>query len=98
MQNKYFRKDKYYILMCKSKNQTIQFYSILERKGYKLFQLASAPCKLKGGCNYCIKFNDMSTVEILEAEAKRYKINIETVYLIERKNGKMDIKSIKNFT
>ncbi|QIB28142.1 DUF3343 domain-containing protein [Caloranaerobacter azorensis] len=92
---KYFKNDKYYIAVFDTKNNAIQLYYILEKKGINKFQLISTPCQLSFGCSYSIKFNNIEDFEILNREAVKYKKHICKVYRVERINGKKQIKQVK---
>ena len=96
MHRKFFNNKKYYIAIFNSKNNTVRLFYILEKKGYNLFQLISAPCQLKAGCNYCIKFNDLEGYKILKKEATKYNSLINELYLVERKEGKKIITKIES--
>lgn len=85
---------KYYICVFKSKNMAIYTFNILERLGHKNFQLVSTPCKIKAGCNYCIKFNNIKYLDVIEKEANKIGAKIQNIYLVERKNGKRTIKQV----
>ncbi|WP_416197858.1 MAG: Se-S-carrier domain-containing protein [Sporanaerobacter sp.] len=86
--------EKYYIAVFKSKNYAIQIQYILENLGYSCFQLISTPCELKAGCSYSIKFKDINYLEILKRETSKLNTDIESLYCIERKNGKKTIKNL----
>ncbi|WP_066504986.1 DUF3343 domain-containing protein [Abyssisolibacter fermentans] len=70
----------YYFVIFKTRNQAIQLYYIMERKGYIYFQLISTPCHIRAGCNYAIKFNTLSHYNILLKEAKENNIELDDLY------------------
>ncbi|WP_278287302.1 DUF3343 domain-containing protein [Caloranaerobacter ferrireducens] len=79
-----------------TKNNAIQLYYILEKKGVNKFQLISTPCQLSFGCSYSIKFNDIEDFQILKREASKYNKHVRRVYRVERINGKKQIKQIND--
>ncbi|HSH37062.1 DUF3343 domain-containing protein [Schnuerera sp.] len=85
---------KYYIIVFKSKNMAVYTFSILEKLGYKNFQLISTPCGIKAGCSYSIKFKNIRYFNIIKKEAKKINAEIEGVYLVERKSGNKKIEKI----
>lgn len=86
--------EKYYIAVFKSKSYAIQINYVLENLGYNNFQLVSTPCEIQAGCGYSIKFKGMQDLEILKRESKSLHVNIESLYLIERKGGRKTIKNL----
>lgn len=96
MKKKIFDNSSYYIAVFNSKNHAIQLYYILEKKGYRKFQLISTPCQVKGGCSYSIKFNNLSDLKYLEKEALKFNKFMVQVYLVKRIEGKKVIKKLDN--
>lgn len=86
--------NRYYIYAFTSKNMAMYLFSILDRLGYKEFQLISTPCEIKAGCSYSIKFSNIKYLDILKREAKKLDIDIVDIYFFERKDGKRSIKKI----
>lgn len=95
MKYKAFNNKQYYLAVFNSKNHAILLYYKLEKKGYNNFLLVSTPCKIKGGCSYSIKFNNLKDLEQLKVEANNYKTPIGSIYFVERKDGKNHIKEIE---
>ncbi|HLR34870.1 MAG TPA: putative Se/S carrier-like protein [Tissierellales bacterium] len=88
---------KYYICLLSTKNYAMQVMYVLEKLGYKRFELIFTPYEIKKGCNYSIKFNNLEDLNIIINEVYKLNINIESVYSIERINGKKVIKKINYF-
>lgn len=84
----------YYIAVFETKNKAVFLYSILETMGYKNFQLVSAPCTIKVGCNYAIKFGNLRYSDIIEKESKVLNISVPDIYFAEKINGKFKYKKI----
>lgn len=91
------REEKYYISIFESKNYAIQLLYILENLGYKTFQLISTPSQIQAGCNFGIKFNDLSYLNIIKSESRRLNTDIRGLYSIERKNGKKLVRKLNHF-
>lgn len=87
-------KDEYYICAFNVKNEAAYLYYILERKGYKNFQLVSTPCYIQAGCGYSIRFKNIDYLNILIKEAEKVGIVIEKVYFLGRKDGKRTVEKI----
>lgn len=96
LKNKILNNKKYYIIVFNSKNVAIQIYYNLETKGNTKFQLISTPCKIKAGCSYSIKFNDLRDINMLLNESKHINKNSNDIYLVERKDGKKEYTKIEN--
>ncbi|MTI66463.1 MAG: DUF3343 domain-containing protein [Firmicutes bacterium] len=94
MINKVFNNREYYIASFSSKNHAIQLFYSLEKKGYAIFQLVSTPCKIKAGCSYSIRFDELKHLDYLKKEASNYKRPIENVYKVRKLSGSLDIKKI----
>lgn len=84
----------YYIAVFETKNKAVFLYSILETMGYKNYQLVSAPCTIKVGCNYAIKFGNIRYSDIIAKESKALNISIPDIYFAEKINGKYIYKKI----
>lgn len=96
LKNKILNSKNYYIVVFNSKNVAIQTYYNLEKKGNMKFQLISTPCKIKAGCSYSIKFNDLRDINMLLNESKSMSKNLKDIYLVERKDGKKEYTKIEN--
>lgn len=96
LKNKMFNNKKYYIVVFNSKNVAIQTYYDLEKKGYTRFQLISTPCKIKAGCSYSIKLNDLNDINLILNESKATNEILKDIYMIERKDGKKEYFKIEN--
>ena len=86
--------EKYYICVFDTKNMAVYLSCALEGLGYKNFQLISTPCEIKAGCSYSIKFSKLRYLDIIEEEAENLGIKINSLYLVDRINGKRSIKKI----
>ena len=75
--------NRYYICAFTSKNMAMYLFSILDRLGYKEFQLISTPCEIKAGCSYSIKFSNIKYLDILKREAKKLDIDIVDIYFLK---------------
>lgn len=78
----------YYLAIFQTKNNAVYLFSILESIGYKNFQLISTPCSIKVGCNYGIKFNNISYKDIIFKEASKINIDLVNIYYAEKINGR----------
>lgn len=85
---------RYYICVFSTKNMAVYTFAVLEKLGYKNFQLVSTPCEIKAGCSYSIKFSNIRYLDILKKEVKKIGSEIEAIYFIERKGGKRSINKI----
>ena len=85
---------KYYICVFNTKNMAVYTFAVLERLGYKNFQLVSTPCEIKAGCSYSIKFSNIRYLDILKKEIEKIGSEIEAIYFIERKDGKRSINKM----
>ena len=85
---------KHYICVFNTKNMAVYTFTVLEGLGYKNFQLVSTPCEIKAGCSYSIKFSNIRYLDILKKEVKKIGVEIEDVYLVERKDGRRTINKI----
>ncbi|EOC99964.1 DUF3343 domain-containing protein [Caldisalinibacter kiritimatiensis] len=96
MNNNYFSNSKYYIASFKSKNYAVQLYYLLERKGYKRFKLISTPCRLKPGCDYALKFRDLSDLKYAKNVDKNFINRVDAIYFVEKKDGKTTYKKVNS--
>jgi hypothetical protein len=86
--------SKYYLAVFESRNHAIQLHQYLQRSKLMQFELVSTPCKIKAGCSYSIKFDNLNELEILLMEARAFKKEIASVYLVQRSYGKRVIKKL----
>lgn len=86
---------KYYLAVFESRNHAIQLHQHLQRNKLLQFELVSTPCKIKAGCSYSIKFDNLNELGLLTAEAKSIKKTIAAVYVVERSYGKRIIKKLE---
>lgn len=84
----------YYIAVFETKNNAVFLYSILERTGQKIFQLVSAPCNIRVGCNYAIKFSNINSIDIIIKATNEININIPDIYFAEKINGRYNYRKI----
>ncbi len=89
-----FKKGDYYLAIFKSKNHAVHLNSILQKKGYRKFQLISTPCKIEHGCSYSLKCEKLNDLQYLKTESKSLKDLISGIYHVQRVNGKKQYKEI----
>ncbi len=85
---------KYYLAVFESRNYAIQLHQHLQRNQLMQYELVSTPCKIKAGCSYSIKFQDLNELDRLLQEAKSIRKTIAGVYVVERSYGKRIIKKL----
>lgn len=85
---------KYYLAVFESRNHAIQLHQYLQRNKLTQFELVSTPCKIKAGCSYSIKFDNLNELDILLKEAKDIGKEIASVYVVERSYGKRILKKL----
>jgi len=93
MNTTYINNQKYYLAIFDSKNHAIRLYYSLQKKGIKKYNLVSAPCQLKQGCNYSIKFENLNDYKTIQNLLPNNNIGVE-LYKVIRKNGKKEITKI----
>lgn len=87
----------YYIVVFKSKNHAVQLHYLLEKKGYRKFQLISTPCRISNGCGYSIRFNKLNDIEYLKKETNDLKQLIKAIYEVQRINNRKAYKRLNYF-
>lgn len=92
MNKTYINNQKYYLAILNSKNHAIKIFYTLQKKGIGHFNLVSAPCQLKKGCNYSLKFDNIDHFNIL-ADLLEDKSNVE-LYQVVRSNGTKHLNKI----
>ncbi len=85
---------KYYLAVFESRNHAIQLHQHLQRNQLTQYELVSTPCKIKAGCSYSIKFEDLTELDKLVQEAKSIRKTVTAVYVVERSYGKRIIRKI----
>lgn len=88
--------DIYYIVVFNSRNRGMQLYQYLKSRGYNQFQLIATPCKVKAGCGYAIKFNNLGDYYILNEVGKKINIHVLNLYEAKRKDRRRVLKKIDN--
>lgn len=69
------------LALLDSGNYAMRLSSLLERKGY-VFEVVATPCQIaKGGCGYCLKFDEQYCDLVLN-EAMQNNINIREIYRV----------------
>lgn len=81
-------KKDYYLYVFESKNHGVFIYNLLETAGHKNFQLVSAPCGIKAGCSYAIKFSNWNYAQIINRRIEEYNINKPRIFFMRYENGK----------
>lgn len=67
---------KFYLIVFNNRNYALAVQSIMKNKGIKDILAISLPCKIKSGCDLCIKTHDLENVKLIINECKdKYKIN-----------------------
>ncbi len=94
MQVRKINSAEYYIILFNSKNHAIHLNYLLEKKGYRKFQLISTPCRLSKGCSYSLKFNKLSDLEYLKRENKNLSQLVNGIYEVQRIKGKKTYKKL----
>ncbi|WP_202709044.1 DUF3343 domain-containing protein [Sporosalibacterium faouarense] len=94
MQNNLSSKGEYYIAVFNSKNHAVRLNYLLEKKGYRKFKLISTPCSLSNGCSYSLRFNNLTDLEYLKREASDFKQILNSIYEVQRLNGRKAYKRI----
>lgn len=84
----------YHLAIFNTKNKAVFFYSILETMGYRSFSLVSAPCSIKSGCNYAIKFINKTHIDVIIKESKELGLEPPEIYFADNKNGKYKYKKV----
>lgn len=88
------KKGEYYLAIFKSKNHAIQLNSILQKKGYRKFQLISTPCSISHGCSYSLKYEKQADIQYIKREKENLRELISGIYQVQRINGKKQYKKI----
>lgn len=96
MQNSYINSKEYYLAVFKSRNVAVQLHYLLEKKGYRKFQLISTPCKIKHGCSYSLKFSRISDIEYLKKETSDFSNQIDGIYHVTRNSSTKEYKRVSN--
>lgn len=86
--------NNYYLAIFKTKNKAVFLYSILENIGYKNFALVSAPCNIRVGCNYAIRFKNKNYIDIILKESDNLDIDPPEIYLGDSSRGGFKYKKI----
>ena len=86
------KEEIYYIVIFKSKNYTMQIFSMLEKLGYRKFELIPTPISIGIGCNYSIKFKNLKDLLIVKDAAYNMDVQIKNLYSIEKKDGRKIIQ------
>lgn len=84
----------YYLAVFESRNHAIHLHQYLQRNKLMQFELVSTPCKIKAGCSYSIKFDNLNELDLLVREARTINKEIASVYVVERSYGKRVIKKL----
>ena len=93
MKGKYMQ-DQYYIAVFDSRSHAIQLYNYLRKNRFYQFQLISTPCKIKAGCSYSIKFNNLEDHNILVDESNKIRKVISSIYMVQRINKNRVLKKL----
>ena len=76
----------FYLITFKYKNHAVIVHNVLKDNKIYNTKLASLPCRIKSGCDLCLKTSSIETVNII---IKDYKENyeIDKIYHGQKENG-----------
>lgn len=86
--------ENFYLCIFQTKNKAMQLYYALEEKGFEVFRLVSAPCGLRSGCNYAIRFKNKAYLDIIKRESEYMDMELPFIYYAERNYGGYRYKKI----
>ncbi len=84
----------FYLAIFVSKNKAVFLSTVLESNGYKSFKLVSAPCSIREGCNYAIKFSNKNNLNIILSEAAKLEMKPPSIYLLDTSRGGQKYRKI----
>lgn len=84
----------YYIAVFKTKNNAMNMFFTLEKKGITSIELISTPLKISGGCSFSIKFTDLNKLEYFEQINPNLENELKGVYIVEKLNKEKKYKKL----
>lgn len=84
----------YYIAVFKTKNNAMNVFYTLEKKGVESLELISTPLKISGGCSFSIKFYDLDKLKYFKEINPNIKDDLKGIYILEKLNKEKKYKKI----